>query len=150
MRVTAFLLTLVCGLFAVALNAHAEPDSGDVMGFTAKDDGRGEMRVGVTAVSERNDSLCPLLQKTLDPAIASVCVVESCKKCRIKPMLRCVQPDLQTVLNEAKVLTEKSGVTLLIGPFNVALAQSFADYAESASVPVFLTDSTGFAVKNHG
>lgn len=147
MRLIAFLLTVVCVL-AVAFNVNAERDLVDVLGFAAKDDGRGEIQVGVIAASDRNDALCPLLQKTLNQAIARVCAVESCKKCRIKPMLRCVQPELQAVLNEAKALAEKSGVTLLIGPFNASLAQSFADYAESASVPAFLTDGTGWAVKN--
>lgn len=146
MRITVFLLTFFCALLAMALNANAERDSVDLVGFAAQDDGRGEIRLGVIAASDRNDSLCPLLQKTLNQAILRVCSAESCKKCRIQPMLRCVQPESQIVLNEAKALTEKSGVTLLIGPFNAALASSFADYAESASVPVFLTDSTGFAV----
>ncbi|MEZ0328352.1 MAG: hypothetical protein ABWK15_02080 [Dissulfuribacterales bacterium] len=147
MKITAFLLTVVCMLFVVAFNVDAERDLADITGLAAKDDGRGEMQVGVIVASDQNNTLCPLLQKTLDQAIAGVCASESCKKCRIKPMLRCVQPELQTVLNEAKALTEKNGVTLLIGPFNPTLAQSFADYAESASVPVFLTDNTGFSVK---
>lgn len=150
MRITVFLLSIVCVLFIAAFNVSAERDLADIMGLSARDDGRGEMQVGIIAASDRNDTLCPLLQKTLNQAVTGVCAVESCKKCRIKPILRCVSPESQAVLNEAKALTEKSGVTLLIGSFNAALAQSFADYAESASVPVFLTDSPSFSVKTMG
>jgi len=93
-KIRPFLLTIFCVLFVAAFNADAERDLADIMGLVAKDDGRGEMQVGVI-VSSQDDQLCPLLQKTLEQAVSSVCAMESCKKCRITPILRCVQPELQ-------------------------------------------------------
>lgn len=146
MKIRPFLLTIFCVLFVATCNADAERDLADIMGLVAKDDGRGEMQVGVI-VSSQDDQLCPLLQKTLEQAVSSVCAMESCKKCRITPILRCVQPELQVVLNEAKTLTEKNGVTLLIGPFDSRFVQPLSNYAASASVPVFLTDSPSLTYK---